>query len=256
MCESQQYNLGLALSGGGARGFAHLGVFKALEEYNLKPDIISGTSAGALAGAMLASGKSPEECIEFFSKQKLFNLVRLTVSRKGLMALKGIEDKLQKFFAVEKIEELTIPLVITATDINRATPVHFTAGELLSRLLASCSIPIVFIPREIDGCSYVDGGLFMNLPVRPIRKLCKKVISVEINSVDTNQKISNMLHLAERSFHLGLASNTQEDIKLSDLFISPDGLTQYGIFDFKHIEQIYQAGYNTAKEALRDFSIQ
>lgn len=249
----KKYKLGLALSGGGARGFAHFGVIKAMYEYGIRPDIISGTSAGALAGAMIATGKAPEECLEFFHHTKVLNFARFTMSKMGLMNMCGMEERLQKFLNVRTFDELSIPLVVTASDIGNSVSVHFDSGELLPRVLASCSIPVIFIPKEIDGILYVDGGLFMNLPVRPIRDLCEKVIAVEINSIDSRQKVSNMIHMAERSFHLGLAANTRIDKKLADVFIAPENMIQYSMFDLTHVQEIFDLGYNTAKEVLKDF---
>ena len=249
-----KYKLGLALSGGAARGFAHLGVIKAMNEYGIRPDIISGTSAGALVGAMIAAGKTPEECIEFFHHTKVLQFARFTMSKMGLMSMCGMEEKLKKFLGVKTFDELPIPLVVTASDINNSISVHFNAGELIPCVLASCSIPVIFIPVEINGIIYVDGGLFMNLPVRPIRDICEKVIAVEINSIDSHEKVSNMIHMAERSFHLGLAANTRIDKKLSDIFISPENMIKYGMFDLNHIEEIFEIGYKKAKEVLKDFN--
>lgn len=153
-------------------------------------------------------------------------------------------------------EELKIPLVITASDINGAVPVHFEKGELLPCIIASCSIPVVFTPREIDHVDYVDGGVFMNLPVRPIRKRCEKIIAVEINSIDTSEKITNMIGMAIRSFHLGLDRNTDIDRNMCDVFISPQNMTKYSMFDLEHIREIYEEGYLTAKRILKNSILQ
>lgn len=249
-----KYKLGLALSGGGARGFAHLGVIQAMNEYGIQPDIISGTSAGALVGAMIAAGKTPEECLEFFNHTKVLNFARFTMSKMGLMSMCGMEEKLKKFLRIQTFDELSTPLVVTASDITNSVSVHFNAGELIPCVMASCSIPVIFIPVEINGLIYVDGGLFMNLPVRPIRDICEKVIAVEINSIDSREKVSNMIHMAERSFHLGLASNSRIDKKLSDIFISPENMIKYGMFDLNHTREIFEVGYKKAKEVLKDFN--
>lgn len=254
MKTNPKYELGLALSGGGARGFAHFGVMQAMKEYGIQPDIISGTSAGAIAGAMIAAGRSPEECLEFFTHKKMLNFARFTMSKIGLMSMIGMESRLKDFLRVRTFDELDTPLVVTATDINNAVSVHFNKGELIPCVLASCSIPIIFIPTEINGIKYVDGGVFMNLPVRPIRDLCKKVIAVEINSIDSKQNVVNMIHMAERSFHLTLASNSRIDKRLSDVFIAPDDMIRFSMFDLNHVKDIYEQGYKAAKEVLKDFN--
>ena len=252
MNTAPQYRLGLVLGGGGARGFAHLGVVQAMYEMGLKPDIISGTSAGSIVGAMIASGHTPQQCLEFFTGKKILNFARPTMSKKGIMTMAGMEEHLAKFLGTETFEELSIPLVITASDINNAIPVHFEHGQLLPCIIASCSIPVVFTPRQIENIEYVDGGVFMNLPVRPIRKRCEKVIAVEINSIDTSEKITNMLGMAIRSFHLGIGRNTDIDRGLSDIFIAPQNMCKYSMFDLEHVLEIYQEGYATAQRILNN----
>ena len=172
------------------------------------------------------------------------------------MIMNGMEERLAEFLHVKTFEELKIPLVITASDINGAVPVHFEKGELLPCIIASCSIPVVFTPREIDHVDYVDGGVFMNLPVRPIRKRCEKIIAVEINSIDTSEKITNMIGMAIRSFHLGLDRNTDIDRNMCDVFISPQNMTKYSMFDLEHIREIYEEGYLTAKRILKNSILQ
>ncbi|MEG2339202.1 MAG: patatin-like phospholipase family protein [Odoribacter sp.] len=241
------YKIGLTLSGGGARGFAHLGVIQAMYEIGIQPNILSGTSAGSIIGAMIASGHSPKECLNFFIGKKILHFARPTMSKKGIMTMSGMEEKLAEFLQVRTFEELKIPLVVTASDINNAVPAHFEHGELLPCLIASSSIPIVFTPREINQVDYVDGGIFMNLPVRPIRKRCEKIIAVEINSIDTSVKVTNMLEMAVRSFNLGVNRNTDIDKGMCDVFIAPQNMTKYSMFDLEHVEEIYEEGYRTAK---------
>lgn len=252
--EEKKYKIGLVFGGGGARGFAHLGVAKAMEEYNIHPDIISGTSAGAIIGAMLASGHTPEECLGFFINRKILHFARPTVSKKGILNMSGMEERLSEFIKVKTFEELQIPLVITASDINAAVPVHFSHGSLIPSVIASCSIPVVFTPKEIDHIDYVDGGIFMNLPVRPIRKKCETVIAVEINSIDLTAKVTNMVGMAARSFHLGVDGNTNIDKNLCDILIAPTQMTKFGMFDLEHVNEIYQQGYKAARGILKSLA--
>lgn len=246
------YKLGIALSGGGARGFAHLGVIKALQEIHVVPEIISGTSAGAIAGMLIAAGKTPDECLDFFLDKSMMRLVRFTISKKGIMTFGDIGKALEDFIGIKTFEELKTPLVATATDIEYGKHVQFRSGKLIPRILASSSIPIVFVPIVIDGKMYVDGGVFMNLPVRPIRKLCEKVIAVDINLFECNTKVKNMLHMAERSFHLGLASNTKIDRNISDYIISPQNMERFSLFDIKRAREIFEAGYLEAQSRTND----
>lgn len=246
-----QYELGLVLGGGGARGFAHLGAIKALQEAGIKPDIISGTSAGAIVGAMIAAGHSVEECMEFFIGKKVFNFARPTVSKMGLMVMHGMEERLTHFLQVDSFEKLKIPLVVTAGDINASLPIHFEKGKLIPAILASSSIPVIFIPTNINGIDYVDGGVFMNLPVRPIRERCKKIIAIAINPIMNKTRVTNIIDMAERSFHLSIDSNTRIDSKMADWLIKPANMSKYGIFDLDHTREIYNEGYRSTVAFLR-----
>ena len=244
------YHLGLALGGGGARGFVHLGVLQALQELGMRPDIISGTSAGAIVGAMIASGHSPLQCLDFFKRKKIRDFILPAMSKKGFFTMNNLENELHEFIGVETFEELKIPLIVTASDINNARPVHFNRGKLLPAVIASCSIPIVFVPKEIEGTEYIDGGAFMNLPVRPIRPQCEQVIAVEINSFNTAEKINNMVSMAIRTFHIGLARNTDIDRVMADIVIAPKDMTQYNVFDLKESWDIFKTGYDLTYQLM------
>ena len=128
-----KYKLGLALSGGGARGLAHFGVMQAMNEYGIRPDIISGTSAGAIAGAMLAAERYPEECLRFFVRKKMMHFARFTLSKSGFMSMSKMRNHLQEFLQIQTFDELKIPLVVTATDVTNATSVHFEIGRASCR---------------------------------------------------------------------------------------------------------------------------
>ena len=240
------FKLGLALSGGGARGFAHLGVYKAMQELGIKPDIISGTSAGAIAGVIFASGHSAEEGIDFFKGKKVLDFARPLVSKTGIMHMTGLEKKLSDFIRVKTFEDLQIPLVVTATNMNLGIPTHFNTGEVVPRVLASCAIPIVFVPVTINHHQYSGGGVFMNLPVRPIRDLCDVVIGVHIDPLEPSNHIRSMVHLAERSFHMGILSNMNIDTRLCDIVIVPKHISRYSMFDLNNIDKIVDEGYRQA----------
>ena len=165
--------------------------------------------------------------------------------------MNGLERHLAEFIEVKRMEELRIPLVITATNLNLGIPAHFKEGELIPRIIASCSVPIVFSPMTIDGFQYVDGGVFMNLPVRPIRDLCEVVIGVHIDPVEPNSHVKNMLQMAERSFHMGILSNMNEDTRLCDVVVMPKHISQYNMFDLSNMDILYEEGY---KQALTVFS--
>ena len=129
--------------------------------------------------------------------------------------------------------------------------VHFSEGKLVEKIIASSSVPIVFVPKELNGVDYVDGGLFMNLPVRPIREVCETIIAVEINAVDTHEKVNNMMEMATRSFNLGVEGNTYKDRDVADILIVPSNMTKYNMLNMDHANEIVEKGYRTAMHILK-----
>ena len=128
--DNVQYNYGFVLSGGAARGFAHLGVAKALAEEGIRPDILSGASAGSIVGAYLADGYLPEEILEIFLIRKLFQFVQFTIPHFGFLSLEGLEEVLEETLHAKTFEELKIPLYISATNCNKGEIVYFHKGAL------------------------------------------------------------------------------------------------------------------------------
>lgn len=244
------YKWGVALSGGGARGFAHLGALQAMEERGIKPEIISGTSAGSLAGAFYADGYSPKEIYAIFQSIKFRNIVSTTLLQDGFFKTTGLQATLERYLRAKRFEDLKIPLRVVASDIEEGKPYYFTSGELIPAVIASCSVPIVFTPTEIDGHHYVDGGMFVNFPVSVIRKDCQRIIGIDVSPVITMKYDRSFRYIIERSMNYMVGANTKEEIKLCDYLIGSNEVSQYSLFDLKHGEDIYNKGYNMAVECL------
>ncbi|MDE6370293.1 MAG: patatin-like phospholipase family protein, partial [Duncaniella sp.] len=170
------YKLGIVLSGGGARGFAHAGALQAFEEMGIKPDIIGGVSAGSVVTVMYASGMKPLEIVKVFSDAKFGDFAELAVPKDGFFSMDGFKKFLRRHVPYADIADLPIPSVVCATDLMATRPVAFTRGDMAECVSASCSIPIVFKPVTIDGTVYVDGGVTANLPAWALRDKCKYLI--------------------------------------------------------------------------------
>jgi len=251
-----KYNVGLVLSGGGARGFAHLGVLQALNEAGINPDVISGTSAGALAGVMYADGYKPKEILNFMNSNSRLHYIRPTVPREGLLQISGIVRILKDNLRAKKFEELKIPLYITATDLNNGKIVYFSEGELLNRVIASASIPVLFKPVIIDKIYYVDGGVLDNMPVKPIEDKCKLIIGSFVNPTGYEENIAGLAQIAERTFMLSMSKEIVEKSKKFDLFIAPIELKNYKILYTEKAEEVFNLGYKATNEKLKDPSTQ
>ena len=198
----KKYRIGVVLSGGGARGFAHLGVMQALNDAGIFPDIISGTSAGALVGVLYADGYTPEEILQIMNSSSMLHYVRPTIPREGLLQISGIEGILKDYLKASRFEELAIPLYVTATDLNNGQATYFSKGELIKPVIASASIPVLFKPVIIDDIYYVDGGVMDNLPVSPIENKCSFIIGSSVNPTGYEKTVTSMVQIAERSFRL------------------------------------------------------
>ncbi len=247
-----RYKNGIVLSGGGTRGFAQLGALKALEEADIKPDIISAVSAGAVVGALYADGKSPEEILKVLTSRRIFSYLDFTIPKTGLIKMTGFENTLKKILKAQNIEDLQIPLLIFAVNINTAEYTLFDKGPLPHIIKASSSIPIIFPPIEIDKEFYCDGGVINNFPVEPLLGKCDRIIGINVNPLGKRKNLDNLKKIAERTFQLSIRSHTMERKDKCDLFIEPEGLDGYGLLELSNAEKIFELGYKATRKLLKE----
>lgn len=250
MKTEKKYDTGYVLSGGGARGIAHIGAYKALLESGIKPDVISGSSAGAIAGAFIANKFEPDEIVRIFSQTNIFHFVHLAFSKKGFSEMSGLAKILDKYLKIKKLEDLDIPLYVCATDLNNARAVYFNSGDLIKTVIASSSVPVFFNPAEIDGISYTDGGVMNNLPLEPIEGLCRNLIGININPVVNQEVFTNMNEIAVRCFHLAIHTEITKKTGKFDIYIVPEKLAGFNMIDIKKSQEIYNIGYEAAKKVI------
>jgi len=236
--------IGLVLSGGAARGFAHLGVLKALDELEIKVHIIAGTSSGAMAGAFYATGHAPDETFRIVSETNIIRLMRPAFSRFGLLKMVEVEKQFSKYFGNKTFADLSTQLIICATDINRAVSVYFTEGELVKPLMASSSVPILYQPISYQDHLLIDGGLLNNMPVECLMGECDFIIGVHTNPLDHQRNIATFKDLVERTFQIAINNNVEPRLKLCHFLIEPPELKQYGLLEIKKAKEMYQSGYN------------
>jgi NTE family protein len=245
------YKLGIVLSGGGARGFAHAGILKALNEKGIYPEIVSGVSAGAIVGALYADGHTPEEILEIFSRNdSFFKYVKFTVPRKSLFKAEGLRQNLSAHLEGKSFDDLQKPLYVAATNINTGKITYFQKGSVLDAVLASAAIPVLFDPVEIDGDLYVDGGVLDNFPLKPLQKQCKEVIGVSLNPIRPEGEFANLLSIAERTFRLSVSSNLELKIRRCSLVFEPPELGEFGLLDAARGKEMFEIGYQTTLDKL------
>jgi NTE family protein len=251
----KQYNIGLVLSGGGARGFAHLGVIQSLNDAGIFPEVISGTSAGAIIGVLYADGHTPKEILKLINGSSRLDFMRPALPREGLLQINGILKILKTSLHSKQFKDLKIPLFVAVTDLNNGKAVYFSKGDIYDPVIASASIPVLFQPVKIDGISYVDGGVLDNLPLRPIENKCRILIGSFVNPVGYMEKISGLINIAERTFMLSMSKEIYEKAKRFDLFIAPLELRNYKILDPEKANELFEIGYNATKEKLQEIDI-
>lgn len=249
---NSEKKIGIALSGGGVRGIAHLGVLKALNQQGIFPNRISGSSAGAIAGALYASGLNPDEIFEIIVKTNYFKFLRPAISWTAILKMDSVEELFLKYFPEDAFASLKLPLSIAATDLKRAKVVYFSEGKLIRPLMASSCIPGMFDPIAIDRHYYIDGGVLNNLPIEPLEGICDVVIGVNCNHLPDEHNIKNIKNLIERTVIMSMNYNVYSRRDKCDFFIEPKGLAKYGVFDIKKAKDIFDAGYEAAMNYIEE----
>jgi NTE family protein len=241
------------LSGGGARGYAHLGVLKAFAEQNIIPEVIAATSAGSIVAAFICDGYSTDEVKEILQHSKLGLSMQWRNIRSGFLSLKTVEEVLKHSLRHTHFEELSIPLYITATNFLTGEQTVFSKGPLIPAILAASSVPLLFQPVEIEGIPYVDGGLSGNLPAAPLLPKYKNLVGVHVNPLRPYNASNGFLANIERTLHMAIREPVIASRLLCKRFIEPEGLRQFGIFDFKRFEAIYDIGLDYTRKLLQEF---
>ena len=252
MPPSKPFSTGLVLSGGAARGIAHIGVLQALEEAGITIDVVAGTSMGAIVGTCYAAGIPPRGMVEILkSDRRLTDRFRLRLPQgEGLINMHFLEEVLRDYLGIETFEALKLPLYISASNLNTGENKIFHQGALYPAVLASAAIPVLFTPQKIDGAVYVDGGLTDNLPALAIRDQCERLIGVHVNYQADKHDFDNIWEIAGRCFSMAIYQTVRDDRARCDLLIEPPETRQYGLFAFTEVEALYQTGYRAAQEQL------
>lgn len=216
--------IGLALGGGAARGFAHVGVIQVLEEAGIRPDLVAGTSAGSLVAAIYASGKNGSQLQRVAETMEEATIADWTLPLFNRGVLRG--DALARYVngqvGARLIEDMQMPLGIVATDLNSGNDVLFQRGDTGTAVRASSAVPGVFQPVKISGRDYVDGGLVSPVPVRAARKMgAELVIAVDISSPPDGNLSGGTLDVLLQTFSImGMSINTFE-LKDADVLVRP-----------------------------------
>lgn len=243
--------IGLALSGGGARGFAHIGVLQELKRAGVAIDYIAGTSSGALVGALYASGVNPENMTEYAPNITWRDLVIPHPTRRSIISGERIITFLEKYCQARRFENLEIPLSVVVSDLETGASVSITTGDLFPAILASCSIPLVFPPVTLNGREYIDGGFAALIPVKAVREMgADLVIACDVNYNSLSDlNAGNFISMLVKLMVL-VAHKSIEEAKLqADVVINVDA-RGIGLAALGKVEELLQRGRQAAREML------
>ncbi len=244
--------LGLALGGGAARGFAHIGVIQVLEENGIKPDLVVGTSAGSVVAAFYANGKTGAQLqwlADTMDESQLTDWSMPFLSR-GMMRGEALGRYINSQLNGAKIEDLKMPLGIVATDLQSGDGILFRRGDIATAVRASSAVPSVFEPVRIGNKDYVDGGLVSPVPVRYARQMgADIVVAVDISSRPEDAKTTDMLKVLLQTFSIMGKSISQLEAAQADVMVRPS-MPEVGSADFAARKKSIEAGRAAMKIAL------
>lgn len=241
----------LVLSGGGFRGLAHIGVIQALEEAGVEPTLVSGTSAGAVVGALYARGHSSAEMLDFFRDIQLFSLQKYARGKPGWVDPQKFTEHFLAFFEENSFEDLKKPLYVTAVNLLDGTLRIFNEGPLVPALLASAAFPGLFAPVRIGEGYYVDGGVLNNFPIEPVAG-AERIIGSYVNPFETVSPdgFHNSLQVLERVFRIITTHDARSKFGKCHLMLQPEGLEGFDTFRQKDLQDIVSLGYRHARRML------
>lgn len=239
--------IALALGGGGAKGFAHIGVIKVLESHGIKPKIVTGTSAGSFVGSLYASGKSPYQLQHIALTFKESDIRDLTLNRQGFIAGQKLQDFVNQHVENKPIEKFPIRFAAVATRLDNGRKADFIKGNAGQAVRASCSIPNVFVPATIGGTQYVDGGLVSPIPVQTAKAMgADLVIAVDISARPTGNQPVSMWGLLDQTLNIMGQQSIHQELAQANIVIQPK-VGHIGTLDLKASNQTILEGEKAAQ---------
>jgi NTE family protein len=243
--------IGLALGGGAVLGAAHIGVLRALEEMDVEISFVTGTSIGALVGALFAFGNTSKDIEKIALDLSWMNISGIAIFESGLLSNAKLGDLLKKSLGEKRIEDSDIPLAVIATDITNGDKVVLDKGSVAQAVMASTCIPGVFGPVKFDDKLLVDGGIVENIPIDTVKKMgADFVIGVDLNAIKSYHKPDSIIDVIINSFHFTLKAAAKYQTKDADLLITPD-LSKFNMVSTSQIKDLIEQGYKDAKKQIK-----
>ncbi|TCM65198.1 NTE family protein [Acinetobacter calcoaceticus] len=244
--------IAIALGGGGAKGFAHIGVIKVLESHGIKPKIVTGTSAGSFVGSIYASGKTPYQMQQLALQLKESDIRDLTLSTQGFVVGQKLQDYINRNVANTPIEKFPIRFAAVATRLDNGKKAEFIKGNAGQAVRASCSIPNVFVPTTIGKTQYVDGGLVSPIPVQTAKSMgADIVIAIDISARPTGNQPTSMWGLLDQTINIMGLQSIQAELSQANVVIQPK-VGHLGTLDLKASNQAILEGEKAAQLKVRE----
>jgi NTE family protein len=254
--DNKSKSIGLILSGGGSKGIAHAGVLQFLQEKNIVPIEIAGSSSGSIVAALYGIGKSPMDILEFFKSIYFFHWKHFTFTKAGLIDSESFKEYFYETFKDTTLSELRIPVHITATDmIKGKTKIFNPETKTIDAILASSSFPGVMSPYEINGKLYSDGGILNHFPTEILKEKCDTLIGVYVSPMQKIEAkdLNSIKSVTSRAFDLFSANSSKHKFDHCDWLIKPEALSLYSTFETNKVkmEAIFAIGYESAKKSYK-----
>jgi len=248
--------IGLALSGGGMRGMAHVGVIAAMREYKIEADIVSGTSIGSVVGAMYSAGISTDQMLNFFRAISIFSFRNYSFSKPGLLDPERFRSKLLAVFPHDSFTELDKELYVSVTNLLTGKNRLIESGSLTTALMCSSAIPGVFSPMKVGKSFYSDGGLTNNYPIEPLHSRCQFIVGSYVNpliKLKYDKKFKNTLALFDRAMVISTYRMEFPSFHIADVFVMPEELHRIPTLSLKHIDHAFEIGYTETKKKIESY---
>ncbi|MCZ8196260.1 MAG: patatin-like phospholipase family protein [Flavobacterium sp.] len=251
----QTKSIGLALSGGGSKGLAHAGAIKFLEEQKIQPSQISGTSAGAIIGALYSWGKTPEEILSFFKSIYFFHWKHFTIKKPGIIDSESFKNYFEEIFQNAKMSDLPIQMHITATEMVKGKLKIFNNNSrIVDAVLASSAFPGVISPYIVNGNLYSDGGILNHFPTDILQGRCDFMIGVYVSPIQKIEAkdLNSIKSVTTRAFDLLSANSNFQKFNHCDWVIEPEELVNFSTFETNKtkMDKIFEIGYQAAKKSF------
>lgn len=247
-------NLALVLGGGAARGAFHLGVLDFCEQHNIEIQAYSGSSIGAIISASHASGIKAKEQLKIFSSKEMRQTLKFNYFRNGLLRIDASNKIIKELLPIEKLEDIPKPVWINAYDLKKKKLHYFNSGNTITLCIASSALVPIFKPVSYEGMYLIDGGLFDNIPIKPLLNKNYDIYSVDLFAKEhkTIIKKSNPLKEIKKSLFKQLHENHKYSMENTNYYLGSPHIRNFSLFTFKELEECFKLGIKEAQNHFLD----